>query len=144
MQKYGIRKFEFEPSVQVFLFNNETYIYPCPRPKTQCYNVIIKFFICVFWPFCIKKHDQQTKNLNNQLVINVNVSVVMNSISILYSRNHSGLRLAIIVGRKILVYSWIHAEEWITFTDDTVQGFTQVQVNPCIFLDTCCGVDYIY
>ncbi|XP_023328571.1 GTPase-activating Rap/Ran-GAP domain-like protein 3 [Eurytemora carolleeae] len=43
------------------------------------------------------------------------------------NRNHSGLRLAIIVGRKILVYSWIHAEEWITFTDDTVQGFTQVQ-----------------
>ena len=73
----------------------------------------------------------------HQLVINVNVSVVMNSINILYSRNHSGLRLAIIVGRKILVYSWIHAEEWITFTDDTVQGFTQVQVNPCIFLDTC-------
>ena len=38
-------------------------------------------------------------------------------------RDHSSLRLAIITGKKILVYRWLHAEEWLTFTADTVQGF---------------------
>ena len=47
---------------------------------------------------------------------------------IAYCREHSGLRMAVVVGKKVTVYSWIHAEEWITFTADTVQGFQPVQV----------------
>ena len=38
-------------------------------------------------------------------------------------RDHSSLWLAIITGKKISLYRWIHAEEWITFSDDTVEGF---------------------
>jgi hypothetical protein len=42
-------------------------------------------------------------------------------------REHSSLRLAIITGRKVLLYRWIHAEEWITFTADTVEGFELIK-----------------
>ena len=40
---------------------------------------------------------------------------------------HSVLRLAVAVGRRILVYRWKHQEEWLTFTEDTVQGFQLLQ-----------------
>lgn len=43
-------------------------------------------------------------------------------------RKHSGLRLAITVGKKVLLYSWMHAEEWMDFTIDTIQGFQLIQV----------------
>ena len=42
-------------------------------------------------------------------------------------REHSSLRLAIITGRKVLLYRWIHAEEWIAFTADTVEGFELIK-----------------
>ena len=48
------------------------------------------------------------------------------------STAHSSLRLAIIVGRKIIIYRWKHAEEWITFTDDTVAGFELVTEIQCV------------
>lgn len=37
------------------------------------------------------------------------------------------LRLAIVLGRRVLVYRWKHAEEWLTFTEDTVEGFELLQ-----------------
>jgi len=40
---------------------------------------------------------------------------------------HSVLRLAVAVGRRVLVYRWKHQEEWLTFTEDTVQGFQLIQ-----------------
>ena len=43
---------------------------------------------------------------------------------------HSVLRLAVAVGRRVLVYRWKHQEEWLTFTEDTVQGFQLIQEVP--------------
>jgi len=42
-------------------------------------------------------------------------------------REHSSLRLAIITAKKVLLYRWLHAEEWITFTADTVEGFELIK-----------------
>ena len=40
---------------------------------------------------------------------------------------HSSLRLAILLGKRLLLYRWLHAEEWITFSSDTVEGFELVR-----------------
>jgi hypothetical protein len=29
--------------------------------------------------------------------------------------------------RRIIVYSWIHGEEWLTFSSDTVEGFQLIR-----------------
>ena len=36
------------------------------------------------------------------------------------------------MARKVIIYQWKHAEEWITFTDDTVQGFELVTEIHCV------------
>ena len=47
-------------------------------------------------------------------------------------REHSSLTLAVGLARKIIVYKWKHAEEWMTFTDDTVQGFELLTEIHCV------------
>jgi len=46
-------------------------------------------------------------------------------------REHSSLTLGVIVNRKIILYKWKHAEEWITFSDDTVEGFDVLTELQC-------------
>ena len=47
-------------------------------------------------------------------------------------REHSSLTLAVALARKIIVYKWKHAEEWMTFTEDTVQGFELITEIHCV------------
>ena len=47
-------------------------------------------------------------------------------------REHSSLSLAVALPRKIIVYKWKHAEEWMTFTEDTVQGFELLTEIHCV------------
>ena len=47
-------------------------------------------------------------------------------------REHSSLTLAVALARKIIVYKWKHAEEWMTFTEDTVQGFELLTEIHCV------------
>jgi hypothetical protein len=44
-------------------------------------------------------------------------------LKILMVENLVLLSLKINIVRRILVYSWIHGEEWLTFSSDTVEGF---------------------
>ena len=54
------------------------------------------------------------------------------SLCSLGDREHSSLTLAVGLARKIIVYKWKHAEEWMTFTDDTVQGFELLTEIHCV------------
>ena len=36
---------------------------------------------------------------------------------------HSQTLLAVAVGRKVLIYRWLHQEDWLSFTQDTVAGW---------------------